>query len=41
MKSMFNPERRSFIAAGCRVADPLPGDRRYHHPDFDKKGLQG
>jgi hypothetical protein len=19
----------------------LPGDRRYHHPDFDKKGLQG
>jgi len=22
-------------------ADPLPGDRRYHHPDFDKKGLEG
>src|SRR6202035_3784341 len=41
MKSMFDPDRRSSVAAGCRVADPLPGDRRYHHPDFDKKGLQG
>src|SRR6202045_2757150 len=39
MKSMFDPDRRSSVAAGCRVADPLPGDR--HHPDFDKKGLQG
>ena len=41
MKSMFDPDRRSFVAAGCRVAGPLSGDRRYHHPDFDKKGLEG
>jgi len=26
---------------GGRFARPLPGSRRYHHPDFDKKGLEG
>ena len=41
MKSMFDPDRRSLIAAGGRVADHLSADRRYHHPDFDKKGLEG
>lgn len=30
---------------GCRIHGPRTAsraeDRRYHHPDFDKKGLQG
>jgi len=41
MKSIFNPDRRSIVAAGRRVADPSPSHRRHHHPDFDRKGLQG
>src|SRR5712671_237470 len=41
MRSMFNADRQSIVAAGRRVANPSPGHRRYHHPDFDKKGLQG
>jgi agmatinase len=41
MGSIFNPDRRSIVAAGRRIAYPSPGHRRYHHPDFDKKGLQG
>ena len=41
MKAMFNPDRRSIVAAGRRVADHAPSQRRYHHPDFDKKALQG
>src|SRR5271157_130310 len=41
MGSIFNPDRRSMVAAGRRVADPSPSHRRYHHPDFDRKGLQG
>ena len=41
MRSMFDPHRRSVVAARCRVADLLQGERRYHHPDFDKKGLEG
>jgi agmatinase len=38
---MFTPDRRSIFAAGCRVADPSPSHRRHHHPDFDKRSLQG
>ena len=41
MRSIFNPDRRSIIAAGRQVADPSPSHRRHHHPDFDRKGLQG
>src|SRR6516225_6216839 len=41
MKAMYTPDRRSHTTAGCSIAIPPPGQRRYHHPDFDKKGLQG
>src|SRR4249920_1662840 len=41
MRSIFNSDRRSIVAAGRRVADPSPGHQRRHHPDFDRKGLQG
>ena len=41
MGSMFNPDTRSIVGAGSWGVGPSPGQRRYHHPDFDKKGLQG
>src|SRR5271165_5998816 len=41
VRSVFNSDRRAIVAAGRRAEDPLPGHRRYHHPDFDKKGLEG
>jgi hypothetical protein len=28
-------------SAGRLIADLSPGHQRYHHPDFDRKGLQG
>jgi agmatinase len=41
MGSIFNPDRWSIVAARRGVADPSPGHQRYHHPDFDRKNLQG
>jgi hypothetical protein len=35
----IQPDQWSIVAVGRGVADPWPGDRRYHHPDFDKKNL--
>jgi agmatinase len=41
MRAMFNPDTRTIVAARRPIADSPPGQRRHHHPDFDKKGLQG
>ena len=41
MRSMFTPDRRSVAAARRLVPDLPPSHRRHHHPDFDKRGLQG
>src|SRR6516165_8628785 len=41
MGSLFNPDTRSMLGAGSWGVGPSPRQRRYHHPDFDKKGLQG
>jgi agmatinase len=41
MGSILNLDRRSIAAAGHLTAGPSPGHQRYHHPDFDSKGLQG
>ena len=41
MGSIFNSDQRTTVAVGRGVRDSSPGHRRQHHPDFDRKGLQG